>query len=83
MKDEDKQRLAGQLVQLDEAYPGGLLEYVHNARRLLQDSREGALSQQGHMIHAVCHSVMFAPNQRNGLDADMVLAWRDRPRSDR
>jgi hypothetical protein len=40
--DGDKQRLAGQLVQLDEAYPGGLLQYVRNARRLLQDSREGA-----------------------------------------
>jgi hypothetical protein len=41
VRDEDRQRLAGQLVQLDEAYPGGLLQYVHNARRLLQDSCEG------------------------------------------
>lgn len=44
--DEDKQRLAVQLVQLDEAYPGGLLQYIRNARRLLQDSREGALRKQ-------------------------------------
>ena len=28
-------------MQLDEAYPGGLLQYVGNAKRLLQDSREG------------------------------------------
>lgn len=47
MKDEDKQRLAGQLLQLDEAYPGGLLQYVRNARRLLRDSREGATSHIG------------------------------------
>ncbi len=42
VSDEDKRRLATQLVQLDEAYPGGLLQYVGNAKRLLQDSREGA-----------------------------------------
>lgn len=33
-------------MQLDEAYPGGLLQYIRNARRLLQDSREGALRKQ-------------------------------------
>ena len=37
----DRKRLASQLVQLDESYPGGLLQYISNARRLLQDSREG------------------------------------------
>lgn len=42
VKDEDKQRLAAQLLQLDEGYPGGILQYVSNAKRLLQDSREGA-----------------------------------------
>lgn len=47
VRDEDKQRLAGQLVQLDEAYSGGLLQYVHNARRLLQDSREGVRFRWG------------------------------------
>lgn len=41
VSDEDKQRLAAQLLQMDEAYPGGLLQYIHNARHLLQDSRQG------------------------------------------
>lgn len=50
--DEDKQRLAGQLVQLNESYPGGILQYVRNARRLLQDSREGAALQL-RMLHPV------------------------------
>lgn len=42
VKDEDKQRLAAQLLQLDEGYPGGILQYVSNAKRLLRNSREGA-----------------------------------------
>ena len=57
VKDQDKQRLAGQLVQLDEAYPGGLLQYVRNARQLLQDSRKGVLSRTVRMAHAKCRSM--------------------------
>lgn len=53
--DEDKQRLVAQLVQLDEAYPGGLLQYVRNARRLLRNSREGALCRLvAHRLPDVC-----------------------------
>lgn len=44
----DKQRLARQLFQLDQAYPGGLLKYLSNARRLLADSREGKNAFHGY-----------------------------------
>ena len=30
-----------QLVQLDKAYPGGLKEYIHKAKKLLEDSKKG------------------------------------------
>lgn len=41
-QDADKQRLVGQLAQLDASYHGGLLAYIANAKQLLRDSKEGA-----------------------------------------
>lgn len=39
--DADKQRMVQQMVLLDTSYNGGLRQYIHNARQLLQDSKEG------------------------------------------
>lgn len=42
VKDGEKRQLMSQLRGLDAAYSGGLLHYISNARRLLQDSEQGA-----------------------------------------
>lgn len=39
--DDDKRRLLDQLHHLDTSYAGGLVQYIQNARRLLQESKEG------------------------------------------
>ena len=38
----DVRRLLEQAVRLDQAYPGGILQYTENARGLLKASKEGA-----------------------------------------
>ncbi len=38
----EHRRLLDQLADLDAAYPGGLVQYITNARALLKDSQEGA-----------------------------------------
>ena len=38
---EDKKRFLAQVTQLDGSYPGGLKQYVGNARTLLADSKAG------------------------------------------
>lgn len=40
-QDDDKRRLLAQLRQLDDNYAGGLIKYITNAKRLLQESKEG------------------------------------------
>lgn len=40
-RDEDKERLVAQLRHLDSSYAGGLSQYIFNARRMLQESKEG------------------------------------------
>ena len=39
--DDDKRRMLGQLRRLDSSYAGGLVQYIANARRLLQESKQG------------------------------------------
>lgn len=39
--DDQKQKLMQQLTHLDASYNGGLAAYIENAKKLLQDSREG------------------------------------------
>ena len=39
---DDDKRLVTQLSHLDANYNGGLQAYIQNAKRLLDDSREGA-----------------------------------------
>lgn len=39
--DEQKRRLISQLMALDASYHGGVAAYIHNARQLLKDSKEG------------------------------------------
>ena len=39
--DADAKRLVKQLSHLDANYNGGLRAYIQNAKRLLDDSREG------------------------------------------
>ncbi len=39
--DDKKQAFAQQVVHLDKSYHGGLLQYIANARRLLEESRVG------------------------------------------
>lgn len=39
--------LASQLLKLDGGYPGGLRSYIINARRLLQDSKDGVNPLKG------------------------------------
>lgn len=39
--DDSKRRMMQQVVLLDASYHGGLRTYIHNARQLLDDSREG------------------------------------------
>ena len=41
MKDKEKKRLLAQLQHLDKNYVGGLPSYIKNARKLLEDSRDG------------------------------------------
>lgn len=43
----DKRRFLAQLAGLDSAYPGGLVAYVGNARRLLAESQAGANPLEG------------------------------------
>ena len=37
----DKQRFLTQVTQLNGSYPGGLKQYVENARKLLAESKAG------------------------------------------
>ena len=46
-RDDDKRRLLSQLTHLDRSYVGGLLRYIQNARRLLEDSRKGVNPFEG------------------------------------
>jgi UDP-sugar pyrophosphorylase len=39
--DAEKRRLLQQLSLLDANYHGGLVAYIHNAKQLLADSKEG------------------------------------------
>lgn len=39
--DSDKKRLVEQLKALDASYHGGITAYISNAKKLLQDSKEG------------------------------------------
>mmetsp|Transcript_17482 Transcript_17482/g.24893 ORF Transcript_17482/g.24893 Transcript_17482/m.24893 type:complete len:718 (+) Transcript_17482:92-2245(+) len=41
VEDEGKIRLAEQLADLDESYPGGLTSYIAKARQLLKESSQG------------------------------------------
>lgn len=41
--DEQKKRLLEQLAHLDSNYPGGLITYIRNAKKLLEDSKLGKL----------------------------------------
>jgi UDP-sugar pyrophosphorylase len=45
--DNDKLRSLSQLKSLDTSYPGGLVQYIRNARKLLEDSRTGANPFEG------------------------------------
>ena len=45
--DDDKHRLLEQLQHLDRSYAGGLVQYIQNARRLLQESKEGVNPFEG------------------------------------
>jgi UDP-sugar pyrophosphorylase len=45
--DNDKLRSLSQLKSLDTSYPGGLVQYIKNARKLLEDSRTGANPFEG------------------------------------
>uniref|UniRef100_A0A383VCY8 UTP-monosaccharide-1-phosphate uridylyltransferase n=1 Tax=Tetradesmus obliquus TaxID=3088 RepID=A0A383VCY8_TETOB len=46
--DADKRRLLQQLVLLDANYHGGLAAYIHNAKQLLADSKEGRNAFDGY-----------------------------------
>ncbi|KAK1271620.1 UDP-sugar pyrophosphorylase [Acorus gramineus] len=39
--DDGKRSFFDQVARLDRSYPGGLASYIHNARKLLADSKEG------------------------------------------
>eukprot|EP00884_Botryococcus_braunii_P012727 jgi/Botrbrau1/21455/Bobra.0216s0063.1 len=39
--DEQKKRMLMQLAHLDSSYPGGLVSYIRNAKKLLEDSKLG------------------------------------------
>ncbi|KXZ48443.1 hypothetical protein GPECTOR_28g853 [Gonium pectorale] len=47
--DDLKRGLLAQLASLDSSYPGGIAGYVRNARRLLQESKEGVNPYEGYV----------------------------------
>ena len=47
IQDAEKRALVNQAMELDGQYPGGLSAYVGNARRLLQQSRDGVNPYDG------------------------------------
>ncbi len=57
INDEAKQAFVASLRVVDQSYPGGLLGYIGNARKLLAEAREGANPFEG-----------FEPHQPNMVD---------------
>jgi UDP-sugar pyrophosphorylase len=55
------------LKRIDGAYPGGLVAYIHNARKLLADSREGKNPFEG-----------FVPEKPEAIDLTEFSASYDR-----
>jgi UDP-sugar pyrophosphorylase len=47
-QDEQKKKLLAQAKLLNSQYPGGLEQYVQNARKLLLDSKNGANPYDGY-----------------------------------
>ncbi|XP_024394251.1 UDP-sugar pyrophosphorylase [Physcomitrium patens] len=47
--DNDKLRLLKQVERLNDNYPGGLAAYIHNARKLLADSKSGKNPFEGYI----------------------------------
>uniref|UniRef100_A0A061SAF4 UTP-monosaccharide-1-phosphate uridylyltransferase n=1 Tax=Tetraselmis sp. GSL018 TaxID=582737 RepID=A0A061SAF4_9CHLO len=47
IKDRQKKKMLKQLILLDRSYPGGLLEYIRNARQLLTASAKGENAYDG------------------------------------
>jgi UDP-sugar pyrophosphorylase len=55
--DADKVEFLGSLAKIDRCYPGGLVGYIHNARKLLDEARSGGNPFEG-----------FVPEQPNKVD---------------
>jgi len=46
---KDVKRLLADVTLADKVYPGGLLSYIRNARKLLADSKAGVNPFEGYM----------------------------------
>ena len=79
--DDGKQRLMRQLKALDTQYAGGLVQYIKNARKLLEESRAGVNPFEGCMPSVPegdtldFGSDIFQDLERQGVDAARDAAF--------
>ncbi len=67
VNDEPKAHFLNKLVGLNSSYPGGLISYIQNARKLLADSREGKNPFEG-----------FVPEKPDAVDLTEFSSSYDR-----